>query len=495
MEYSFEFEAEPFEISSEFSWEEGEAERGGRARGSAGRGIRKARRPSKFPPHRPGPRRRKPPYRRSQGLAIIEPAPEGSEYIRWVQNSLNRILDLNLTVNGIADVQTRSAIRSFQTRQGLPADGIVGPQTEKALIAASGERPSESELFIPELPELPELIDEWREEIARNSPDYIRWVQSSLNQILGLRLAVDGVAGPQTRSAIRRFQQQRGLTVDGQVGPQTEGALIAAGASPPPGAAGSMSHSTPGLISRETLPPSSTLYLDLALGRESPARPMTGIFIPENYVLQPQVDLLLYLHGHKTTSVCGPGDSISIDRYWRSSYWPLREEINKSRKNIILVAPTLGPKSEPGHLTDARRFEAYLDQVMASLIEYGPYRRTGQSPMIGKIILACHSGGGLHMRKLAMASQRYSSHIRECWGFDCLYNSDDPDHWEQWARSRPDARLFVYFQNSTARLSNKLKEKQLPNVFVAPSRARNHCLVPITHWRERIQAAGFLRDI
>lgn len=84
--------------------------------------------------------------------------------------------------------------------------------------------------------------EEWEAEINRKSPDYIRWVQSSLNKIMGLRLAVDGIIGTQTRSTIRSFQQRRGLTADGIVGPQTERALIAAGASPPPGTAGA----TPG---------------------------------------------------------------------------------------------------------------------------------------------------------------------------------------------------------------------------------------------------------
>lgn len=71
-------------------------------------------------------------------------------------------------------------------------------------------------------------------EINRYSPDYVRWLQRSLNQILGLRLAVDGIIGRQTRSAVRSFQQQRGLKVDGIVGSQTEKALVLAGASSPP---------------------------------------------------------------------------------------------------------------------------------------------------------------------------------------------------------------------------------------------------------------------
>jgi outer membrane protein OmpA-like peptidoglycan-associated protein len=62
-------------------------------------------------------------------------------------------------------------------------------------------------------------------DVDRNSPDYIRWVQSSLNQIIGSQLVVDGLMGFKTRAAVRSFQQQRGLVADGIVGRQTDQAL------------------------------------------------------------------------------------------------------------------------------------------------------------------------------------------------------------------------------------------------------------------------------
>lgn len=70
-------------------------------------------------------------------------------------------------------------------------------------------------------------------EVNRNTPNYIRWVQDSLNKILGLQLKVDGIMGSQTRSAIRNFQQKQRLVVDGVVGPATIRTLIKAGAAAP----------------------------------------------------------------------------------------------------------------------------------------------------------------------------------------------------------------------------------------------------------------------
>jgi len=106
--------------------------------------------------------------------------------------------------------------------------------------------------------------EEWQGEVNRKSAEYIRWVQSSLNRIMGVRLAVDGIIGSQTRSAIRSFQQQKGLTVDGIVGSQTERALIAAGASSPPSAGAGGASSTNGSTSSASS--SSATTGDMPLG-------------------------------------------------------------------------------------------------------------------------------------------------------------------------------------------------------------------------------------
>ena len=54
---------------------------------------------------------------------------------------------------------------------------------------------------------------------ARVSKETIAAVQTKLG------VPADGVMGPQTRRAIRRFQRANGLTVDGVIGPQTLAAL------------------------------------------------------------------------------------------------------------------------------------------------------------------------------------------------------------------------------------------------------------------------------
>ena len=63
------------------------------------------------------------------------------DYVRWVQESLNHIDGTRLVVDGISGAMTRSAVRAFQSRRGLAADGVVGPQTEAALIRAGAPQP------------------------------------------------------------------------------------------------------------------------------------------------------------------------------------------------------------------------------------------------------------------------------------------------------------------------------------------------------------------
>jgi hypothetical protein len=65
-------------------------------------------------------------------------------------------------------------------------------------------------------------------ESRQHNKEEVRRVKQALNRAMGLRLKVDGVMGPQTRSAIRSFQRSKRLPVDGNVGPDTKRALIAA---------------------------------------------------------------------------------------------------------------------------------------------------------------------------------------------------------------------------------------------------------------------------
>ena len=113
----------------------------------------------------------------------------------------------------------------------------------------------------------------------------------------------------------------------------------------------------PFLLATEPTSLGLTSYMKIPLGGESPALPMTGIYIPTNYRTQDRVDLILYLHGHHRSSpVKGKKPAhgywpitLSINQHWNKSFYPyyaFREGVNASGKNVILVAPTLGPKSQ-----------------------------------------------------------------------------------------------------------------------------------------------------
>jgi putative peptidoglycan binding protein len=240
------FETIPFDIAPEFQGEvfEEESERGGarpspRPRSGFRSPYTAGQRPGRSPAFSPA-RRKKPPVRKPKpsgfrrrgpwgvpyGLVSEpysgEPAPSGSEYTRWVQDSLNRILGLRLPVTGVMGPEIRSAVRSFQKQKGLPVSGIVGPDTEKALLDAG--RPADA--AAPPAEPQPEPAQDQGEfyefetldlESLASMPTLRQGSRGSPVADLQRRLAAvgfspgaaDGIFGSLTDAAVRSFQRAR----------------------------------------------------------------------------------------------------------------------------------------------------------------------------------------------------------------------------------------------------------------------------------------------
>jgi len=87
----------------------------------------------------------------------------------------------------------RSAFGSASLR---PASSPRPDRTgQQSAAGAAALRHSALAAPIYKLPTIQELEFEWESEIDRGSRDYIKWVQRSLNQLLGLNLAADGISG------------------------------------------------------------------------------------------------------------------------------------------------------------------------------------------------------------------------------------------------------------------------------------------------------------
>ena len=134
------------------------------------------------------------------------------EAVRDLQERLTQC-GYSVTLDGSFGEETLGAVRAFQTRRGLRVDGICGRETWGALIESSyalGDR-----LLYMRAPML--------------RGDDVSELQRRLNALGFDAGREDGILGPDSETALRQFQRERGLEPDGVCGPETVTALVRVG--------------------------------------------------------------------------------------------------------------------------------------------------------------------------------------------------------------------------------------------------------------------------
>ncbi len=133
---------------------------------------------------------------------------EVSEKLRTYQNRLKKLGYLTTEADGKYGDDTENAVKRFQERTGLIADGYLGPQTIEYLMSSDAQANA--------------LM------IGMKGSDVER-IQQRLKELKYLK-TVDGYFGSGTESAVRAFQERNDLSVDGKVGKHTMNVLMSSDA-------------------------------------------------------------------------------------------------------------------------------------------------------------------------------------------------------------------------------------------------------------------------
>ena len=116
-------------------------------------------------------------------------------------------------IDGLFGSASKSALKNFQTQNGLISDGLIGKNTCNSLLDKKNVVTKKTNNL------------EIENKVIQKSSEALKTSQQKLKELNLYSGPIDGISGTKTKNAIKEFQKKAGLSVDGVLGPNTLAAL------------------------------------------------------------------------------------------------------------------------------------------------------------------------------------------------------------------------------------------------------------------------------
>ena len=154
------------------------------------------------------------------------------EEVKKLQQALIDQGYLSGTADGIFGTHTENAVRKFQKKHNLKADGLAGLKTQEMLYGSSSSGSAAQTVVSSSASSGASAASSSAGSSSSlrvgDRGDRVRSLQESLIQLKYLSGSADGKYGNQTKKAVISFQKKNGLTADGIAGVKTLAAIASA---------------------------------------------------------------------------------------------------------------------------------------------------------------------------------------------------------------------------------------------------------------------------